>query len=100
MLDFARCRVGGIDTLLQFLKLLDWSDIKPSQFAEWFRFQERLRDGGMGPEMVVIPAGEFLMGSPEDESERQASEGPQHLVTFSQPFAMGRYSFPFLFRYV
>ncbi|MDS4031748.1 MAG: formylglycine-generating enzyme family protein [Candidatus Contendobacter sp.] len=94
MLDFLRCRVGEID-VLQLLKLLDWSDIKLSQFAEWFRFQDRLRDGRMGPEMVVIPAGEFLMGSPADESERQASEGPQHPVAFARPFAMGRYAVTF-----
>ncbi|MDS4040247.1 MAG: SUMF1/EgtB/PvdO family nonheme iron enzyme [Candidatus Competibacter sp.] len=94
MLEFAFCRVSENDKL-EFLKRLDWSDIKPSQFAEWFRFQERLRDGGMGPEMVVIPAGEFLMGSPADESERQANEGPSHLVAFAQPFAMGRYAVTF-----
>ena len=27
------------------------------------------------PEMVVIPAGEFMMGSPEDEPERRSNEG-------------------------
>lgn len=94
MLDFLRCRIGEID-VLQLLKLLDWSDIKPSQLAGWLRFEERLRDGRMGPEMVVIPAGEFLMGSPEDELERRASEGPQHAVVLAQPFAMGRYAVTF-----
>ncbi|MEM8951805.1 MAG: SUMF1/EgtB/PvdO family nonheme iron enzyme [Pseudomonadota bacterium] len=43
------------------------------------------------PEMVVIPAGEFLMGSPEDEEGRGDNEGPQHLVTIRRPFALGRY---------
>jgi hypothetical protein len=33
------------------------------------------------PEMVVIPAGEFLMGSPETEKDRDDSEGPPHRVT-------------------
>jgi formylglycine-generating enzyme required for sulfatase activity len=32
------------------------------------------------PEMVVIPAGQFLMGSPLDEPERLEAEGPQHRV--------------------
>jgi formylglycine-generating enzyme required for sulfatase activity len=31
--------------------------------------------------MVKIPAGSFLMGSPEDEPERSEVEGPQHEVT-------------------
>jgi formylglycine-generating enzyme required for sulfatase activity len=42
------------------------------------------------PEMVVVPAGSFTMGSPKGEKERDANEGPQHAVTFSKPFAAGR----------
>ena len=33
------------------------------------------------PEMVKIPAGTFMMGSPEDEKGRFSNEGPQHEVT-------------------
>jgi formylglycine-generating enzyme required for sulfatase activity len=47
------------------------------------------------PEMVVIPAGEFLMGSPHAKAERQDDEGPQHVVRFSRPFALGRYAVTF-----
>ena len=35
---------------------------------------------------VLIPAGTFLMGSPQDEPNRQSSEGPIHSVTIQQPF--------------
>ena len=42
-----------------------------------------------GPLMVVIPAGSFLMGSPPDEPEGAADEGPQHPVRIARPFAMG-----------
>ncbi|MBD2073047.1 formylglycine-generating enzyme family protein [Phormidium sp. FACHB-592] len=41
-------------------------------------------------EMVAIPAGCFMMGSPEDEPERSAAEGPQHEVRLDS-FMMGRY---------
>jgi formylglycine-generating enzyme required for sulfatase activity/uncharacterized caspase-like protein len=41
-------------------------------------------------EMVAIPGGQFLMGSPENEPERLASESPQHTVTI-QPFHMGKF---------
>jgi formylglycine-generating enzyme required for sulfatase activity len=53
-------------------------------------FTEDLGDG-IGLDLVLIPPGEFLMGSPPDELERQNHEGPQHLVTFDQPFFMGQY---------
>ena len=35
---------------------------------------------------VLIPAGTFLMGSPQDEPNRQSSEGSIHSVTIQQPF--------------
>jgi formylglycine-generating enzyme required for sulfatase activity len=41
--------------------------------------------------MVLIPGGTFMMGSPDDEPERNGDhEAPQHDVTVSQ-FFMGRY---------
>ena len=36
----------------------------------------------------LIPAGEFLMGSPTTETDRFNDESPQHLVKISQPFYM------------
>ncbi len=41
------------------------------------------------PEMVIIPAGSFTMGSPPEEPERTEAEGPQRKVTVSA-FALGR----------
>jgi len=45
---------------------------------------------GVVLEMVYIPGGSFLMGSPEDEAERESDESPQHEVTL-QPFLMSKY---------
>ena len=42
------------------------------------------------PEMVVIPAGEFLMGSTDNDYEK-----PRHTVVVSRPFAVGRYEVSF-----
>ncbi len=42
-------------------------------------------------EMVLIPAGEFIMGSPADEKDRFDNEGPQHKVVISKPFYLGKY---------
>jgi eukaryotic-like serine/threonine-protein kinase len=46
---------------------------------------------GIDLDMVAIPAGEFVMGSPSDELERGDSEGPQHTVTVPA-FFMGRFA--------
>jgi formylglycine-generating enzyme required for sulfatase activity len=42
------------------------------------------------PEMVGIPAGKFVMGSPPGEQGRFDSEGPQHPVAVAA-FALGKY---------
>jgi formylglycine-generating enzyme required for sulfatase activity len=41
------------------------------------------------PQMVVVPAGSFKMGSPTSEAGREKDEGPQHTVTIETPFAVG-----------
>ena len=47
------------------------------------------------PVMIVIPAGKFIMGSPENEPDRDASEGPQHEVTIAKPFAVSKFEVTF-----
>tara|TARA_R110002073_G_scaffold9242_8_gene47853 strand:- start:657 stop:1496 length:840 start_codon:yes stop_codon:yes gene_type:complete len=58
-------------------------------------FRDKLNIGGEGPLMVVVPAGRFLMGLPSDELEWDDSEGPQHVVHITQPFAMGVHAITF-----
>ncbi len=45
---------------------------------------------GMCPEMVVVPAGDFIMGSPDGELGRSTAEGPLREVTVSR-FAVGKF---------
>ena len=42
------------------------------------------------PEMIAVPAGKFLMGSPAHEPGRFDSEGPQH-VAMVKAFALGEF---------
>ena len=48
-----------------------------------------LKDCDLCPEMAVLPAGKFSMGSPPDEPARLVSEGPAVDITISQAFALG-----------
>jgi len=61
--------------------------LKPGQ-----AFRECAKDC---PEMVVVPAGEFTMGSPPTEKGRMPDEGPQHRVTIARPFAVSKYDVTF-----
>jgi len=47
------------------------------------------------PMMVVLPGGEFVMGSPASEKGRFPNEGPQHKVTIAKSFAASRFEVTF-----
>ena len=86
----------------------------PSSLVEQCRERERAPQGVLGPqvrqsryvgdifrdcpncpEMVVLPGGSFLMGSPPDALFADSNERPYHPVTISEPFAVGRYEVTF-----
>ncbi len=62
---------------------------KPDQQTIEFFIQPIGADSSL--QMALIPAGDFIMGSPFDEPKRRPNEGPQHLVTVPR-FAMSRTS--------
>ena len=47
------------------------------------------RDCPQCPEMVVVPAGSYLMGSAATDPLRDSDEGPLHRVTIGEAFAVG-----------
>ncbi len=49
------------------------------------------KDCAQCPDMVVIPAGTFTMGSSKGEVGRLDNEGPKHKVTLPQAFAVGKF---------
>jgi formylglycine-generating enzyme required for sulfatase activity len=59
-------------------------------FAPGERFADKLRDGNDGPRLVVVPIGQFTMGSPDTERGRDDNEGPQRELTIDRGFAMSR----------
>lgn len=59
------------------------------------RPKDVFKDCDVCPEMIVVPAGTFTMGSPLSEKGRTGDEGPEHLVAFARPFAVGKFSVTF-----
>jgi formylglycine-generating enzyme required for sulfatase activity len=55
----------------------------------------RFRDCAECPEMVVIPAGTFTMGSPASEAGRSSDEGPQQTIRIPRSIAVGRFEVTF-----
>ena len=53
------------------------------------------RDCAECPEMVVVPAGPFMMGSPPGDRDSSDIDRPQHRVTIAAPFAVGKYEITF-----
>jgi formylglycine-generating enzyme required for sulfatase activity len=54
---------------------------------------DSFREGMDCPEMVVVPAGRFLMGSPARQGDDD--EHPEHEVTIAKPFAVAKFALTF-----
>jgi len=54
-------------------------------------FRDTMSGYAQGPEMVEVPSGSFVMGSPANERGRFEKEGPERTVTIPNPFAVGKY---------
>ena len=65
------------------------------ELEKLFAVGEPFRDCPDCPELVVVPSGNFMMGSPSHEELRDDDEGPVHQVRIGQPFAVGVYEVTF-----
>lgn len=70
---------------------LDWQRHLVDSLGGERVFQDELKSGGEGPQMVIIPAGSFEMGASDEEFGHYPEESPRHYVTLSNAFALGRY---------
>ncbi|HPE47342.1 MAG TPA: SUMF1/EgtB/PvdO family nonheme iron enzyme [Hyphomonas sp.] len=63
-----------------------------SSTADGIEFRDAFVSGtNAGPLMVLLPLGNFQMGSPADEEGRDSDEGPQRTVTIKYHLAVGKY---------
>jgi formylglycine-generating enzyme required for sulfatase activity len=76
---------------LGFLKAPSLKGGKPHTL--WLKVGESFRDLDNGPEMVIVPAGEFWMGSKDGEGDDD--ERPRRRVKILKPFAVGRFAVTF-----
>jgi formylglycine-generating enzyme required for sulfatase activity len=67
--------------------------LKPDPNQSFRECAPKQPDKDYCPDMVVVPAGSFLMGSPP--SDNQPTEQPQHPVTIAKPFAVSKYELTF-----
>ena len=56
---------------------------------------KEFRDCETCPLMVVVPVGQFVMGSPPSETGRSDAEGPPHVINIARPFAVGKFEVTF-----
>jgi formylglycine-generating enzyme required for sulfatase activity len=65
------------------------ADAPKTEPAAHKNYTEMIPETKVGFDMVAIPGGTFVMGSPADEKGRNPDEGPQHPVQI-RPFWMGK----------
>jgi len=57
---------------------------QPAKVEKFENFNEKIPGTNVSFDMVAIPAGQFIMGSPDNEPLRKPDEGPLHKVKLSQ----------------
>jgi formylglycine-generating enzyme required for sulfatase activity/mono/diheme cytochrome c family protein len=67
--------------------------VRALQLGQWLprRALPKVLINSIGMKLVPIPAGEFLMGSPDGDDEARDSEKPQHRVRITRPFYLGAF---------
>ena len=65
------------------------------EIEQSLRPKDSFRECEACPEMVVVPKGAFMMGTPANEPDRFKGEDPIHRVTIAKPFAVGRFAISF-----
>ena len=72
------------------LKPLDVPNAEAATETAMKPYTEKIPSADVKFDMVPIPGGKFLMGSPESEGDRKKDEGPQVEVGI-EPFWMGKF---------
>jgi formylglycine-generating enzyme required for sulfatase activity len=82
--------IGILVAFSSWLPAMAQAPLSPAQ-ERALKAHDSFKECEACPEMVVLPAGAFAMGSPDSEDARDANEGPQRQVTIARPFALGKF---------
>jgi formylglycine-generating enzyme required for sulfatase activity len=83
-------------TMRSYAKVNFWPHVLSAEAERALKSKECFRECARDcPEMIVIPAGTFVMGSPATEQGRNDDEGPQHSITIMKRFAVSKYDVTF-----
>jgi formylglycine-generating enzyme required for sulfatase activity len=96
-------RIGALHSIERLIAILIG---KRTDYAPHFAvFRDEFADGGVGPELIVIPAGEFLMGSAASEARLKDDDRAyddeivkgqgKRPMRIARRFALGRYPVTF-----
>jgi formylglycine-generating enzyme required for sulfatase activity len=79
------------------LQIIAIKGVQPltSEIEQTLKSKDSFRECDTCPEMVVVPKGSFIMGTPMTEIDRYKGEDPLHRVSFARPFAVGRFTISF-----
>ncbi len=91
--DFSKVIAGDSPDNLALLKKIHEKIVntaKSEQAAKIANYSTKVPKTGAAFSMVAVPGGEFVMGSPQAEANRQPNEGPQLTVKID-PFWIGKY---------
>ncbi len=93
MLEFRKQVPKPLSELAAVTSCEDWTD-PISKNDTWTKFRGEAVNffagttNSIGMQFVSVPAGNFMMGSPDNETDRSKDEGPQHRVTI-KAFRLG-----------
>jgi formylglycine-generating enzyme required for sulfatase activity len=72
-----------------------WQNVLSTGAERSLKPKQEFQECSRCPVMVVVPAGEFMMGLPATEKGREERESPQHKVTIAKPFTVSKFEVTF-----